>query len=144
MIVANWPRCALDAVVWKRVTKNDGCGWRHSAAVVFTNIADALSCRIHSPELFRQAAVFLRLRLRASADFRRAFSGRNVEGVPFDFADDVFLLHFALEPAERALQRLVIAEFDFCHLTFHLPFNKDDWMFHRAFIGSFSPTESAI
>jgi hypothetical protein len=38
--------------------------------------------------------------------------------VPFDFADNVFLLHFAFEPAERALQRLVIAEFDFCQLLF--------------------------
>jgi hypothetical protein len=27
-------------------------------------------------------------------------------------------LHLAFEPAERALQRLVIAEFNFCHLLF--------------------------
>jgi hypothetical protein len=34
------------------------------------------------------------------------------------FANDVFLLHFALEPAECAFERLVIAESDFSHFLF--------------------------
>ena len=32
----------------------------------------------------------------------------------FYFTDDVFLLNLAFEAAERAFQRLVIAEFHFC------------------------------
>ena len=36
----------------------------------------------------------------------------------FDFADDVFLLYLAFEAAERAFQRLVIAEFHFCQCVF--------------------------
>ena len=78
----------------------------------------------HCSGLFRNATVFLAVSLAGQRRFQAAlFSGWNIEGVPFDFADNVFLLHFALKPAERAFQRLVIAEFDFCHLTFHLPFN---------------------
>ncbi len=62
------------------------------------------------------ATEFLAIAFAGQRRFQAAlFSGRNIEGVPFDFADNVFLLHFALEPAERALKRLVIAEFDFCH-----------------------------
>jgi hypothetical protein len=48
----------------------------------------------------------------------------------FDFADYIFLLHFTLEPAESAFQRLVITEFNFCHLLNHLPFEKRGRMFH--------------
>ena len=70
-------------------------------------------------ELFRYATVFFAIALAGQSRFQTAlFSGWNIEGVTFDFADNVFLLHFALKPAERALQRLVIAEFDFCHLLF--------------------------
>lgn len=50
------------------------------------------------------------------------FARRNIESVPFDFTNDVFLLHLAFETAQRALERLAVAEFDFCHLRIHLPF----------------------
>ena len=38
--------------------------------------------------------------------------------VLFDFLDDVFLLHFALEPAQRIFQRLTFLNADFSHLDF--------------------------
>ena len=70
-------------------------------------------------ELFRQATVFFAIAFAGQRRFQAAlFSGWNIEGVSFDFADNIFLLHFAFKPAERAFQRLVIAEFDFCHLFF--------------------------
>lgn len=91
------------------------------------------------------AAVFFAIAFAGQRRFQTGFlSGRNIEGMPFDFADDVFLLHFTLESAERALQRFVIAEFNFCHLTFHLPFDECDWNSHRVFAASFLLTESAI
>jgi len=69
--------------------------------------------------LFNRAAVFFAIALTGQRRFQAAlFSGRNIEGMPFDFANNVFLLHLAFKPAERALQRLVIAEFDFSHLFF--------------------------
>ena len=69
--------------------------------------------------LFNRAAVFFAIALTGQRRFQTAlFSGRNIEGVPFDLANDIFLLHLAFKPAERALQRLVIAEFYFCHLFF--------------------------
>ena len=78
-------------------------------------IADGLRCSI----LFNRAAVFFAVALTGQRRFQAAlFSGRNIEGMPFYFANNVFLLHLAFKPAERALQRLVIAEFDFCHLFF--------------------------
>ena len=36
----------------------------------------------------------------------------------FHFTNDVFLLNFAFETAERAFQRLVIAELNFCQRYF--------------------------
>lgn len=36
----------------------------------------------------------------------------------FDFTNDVFLLHFAFEAAESTFQSLVVAEFNFCQLSF--------------------------
>ena len=75
--------------------------------------------RLRYSGLFNWAAVFFAVALTGQRRFQAAlFSGRNIEGVPFDFANNVFLLHLAFKPAERALQRLVIAEFDFCHLFF--------------------------
>jgi hypothetical protein len=71
--------------------------------------------------LFRDnvAAVFLTVAFAGERRFQPALlAGRNIEGVTFDFTDDVFLLHLAFEPAERALQRLVVAQFDFCHSIF--------------------------
>ena len=72
-----------------------------------------------SYSLFKNAADFFAIPFPRQGGFHTAlFAGWNVEGMPLHFADDVFLLHFALEPAERAFERLVIAEFDFCHCIF--------------------------
>jgi hypothetical protein len=72
-----------------------------------------------SSGLFNRAAVFFAIALTSQRRFQAAlFSGRNIEGVPFDFANNIFLLHLAFKPAERAFQRLIIAEFYFCHLFF--------------------------
>ena len=46
------------------------------------------------------------------------FAGRNVKGMTLDFTNDVFLLDFTLETAQRALEGLVISEADFCHDLF--------------------------
>jgi hypothetical protein len=44
------------------------------------------------------------------------FSRLQVERVPFDFLNDVFLLHFPLEATERVFQRLPVLESDFSQL----------------------------
>jgi hypothetical protein len=41
------------------------------------------------------------------------FAGLQVEGVPLDLLDDVFLLHFALETAQGIFQRLALLYSDF-------------------------------
>jgi hypothetical protein len=52
---------------------------------------------------FGQATVFFAITLTGQRRFQTAlFSGRNIEGMPFNFANNVFLLHFPFEPAERA------------------------------------------
>jgi len=62
-----------------------------------------------------RAAVFFAIALASQRRFQAAlFSGRNVEGMAFNFTNDVFLLYLAFEAAERAFQRLVIAELYFC------------------------------
>jgi hypothetical protein len=38
--------------------------------------------------------------------------------VLFNFLDDIFLLHFALEPAQRIFQRFTLLNADFSHLEF--------------------------
>src|SRR5215475_6976720 len=78
-----------------------------------------LAGELRRSDLFGYATVFFAIALACQRRFQAAlFSRWNIEGVSFDFADDIFLLHFAFKPAERAFQRLVIAEFDFCHLFF--------------------------
>ena len=42
-----------------------------------------------------------------------------IEGMLFDVLDDVFLLHLALEAAERALYGLAFLDLDFCHALRH-------------------------
>jgi hypothetical protein len=39
--------------------------------------------------------------------------------MPFNFTDDVFLLHLAFETTQRAFERFAVAEFNFCHLRIH-------------------------
>jgi hypothetical protein len=47
-------------------------------------------------------------------------AGLQVEGMPFDFLNDVFLLHFTLESPQSAFKRLAILKMDFCQ-SIHLP-----------------------
>ena len=42
------------------------------------------------------------------------FAGLQVKGVAFDLFDDVFLLHFALEAAQRIFKRLALLDANFC------------------------------
>ena len=75
-----------------------------------------LNCR---RQLLENAADFLAIAFARERRFHAALlARRHVEGVPFDFADNVFLLHFAFEPAQGAFKRLVIAEFDLCQCCF--------------------------
>ena len=46
------------------------------------------------------------------------FAGLQVVGVTLDFLDDVFLLHLALETAERILERLAFLYADFCQIEY--------------------------
>src|SRR5262249_31080587 len=132
--VAFWPRRWNGNVVIRRARKNNGCGnvfpqplffatapnprWRTS---VRRRRADFPKRRIIEGEvrllrLVRNTTEFLAIAFAGQRRFQAAFfTGWNIEGVSFDFADNIFLLHFTLEPAESAFQRLVITEFDFCH-----------------------------
>src|SRR5689334_23872845 len=49
-----------------------------------------------------------------------------VEGVLLDVLDDVFLLHFPLEPAESALDGFALLDFHFSHAT-NTPFAGGNW-----------------
>jgi hypothetical protein len=135
-LVAFWPRSLVEIVVAEQEGKKQRLRMASFRSRCLMRICPLSRCYlaahaggIHSSGLFKYATIFFAIAFTGQRRFQAAlFSGWNIEGVPFDFADDVFLLHFAFESAERALQRLVIAEFDFCHLAFHLPFNKRDWM----------------
>jgi hypothetical protein len=53
--------------------------------------------------------------------FGPAFIARfQVKRMLLDILDDVFLLHFSLEPTESALNRLALLNFDFSH-AYHTP-----------------------
>lgn len=63
----------------------------------------------------RASAIFFTIPFASQRRFQSGFfSRRDVKSMSFDFTNDVFLLHFAFEPAECAFQRLVITEFNFC------------------------------
>src|SRR5438046_5116267 len=62
------------------------------------------------------ATVFLAVALASQRRFDTALlAGRHIEGMSFDFFDDVFLLHLALKATESILQRLAIAQSHFGH-----------------------------
>src|SRR5437762_10283272 len=46
------------------------------------------------------------------------FAGLHIEAVFFDFLDDVFLLHLALETAQSVFKRLTFLDYDFSHAEF--------------------------
>ena len=65
---------------------------------------------------FKDAPYFLAIPFAGELRFEsRFFTGRNEEGVAFDFTNNVFGLHFTFEPAQCAFHRFVIAELYFCH-----------------------------
>ncbi len=65
--------------------------------------------------LFDFAGALLAIAL-AGEGFLRAplFAGFQVERVPFDFLNDVFLLNLALKAAEGTFERFAILQMDFC------------------------------
>jgi hypothetical protein len=68
-----------------------------------------------APHLLAQP--FARKRLFCAALLSRL----HVIAMLLDFFDDVFLLHFALETAQRIFQRLTFLNADFSHLGLHHP-----------------------
>jgi hypothetical protein len=65
--------------------------------------------------LFDDAPKLLPIPLAGQGRFEAGFlPGGNKEGVPLHFTDDIFLLHFALEPTQGAFKRLIISEPNFC------------------------------
>ena len=89
---------------------NDGCEWRHFAAVRLIRFFAG------DPDLLDHAAVFFAIAFAREGRFEAAlFAGWNIEGVTFDFTNNIFLLHLTLEATESALERLIVAQLDFCH-----------------------------
>src|SRR5262245_41157667 len=72
--------------------------------------------------LFQLAPQFLPITFSCERLFRSTLvAGFQIERVLLDVLDDVFLLHLPLEPAESALDRFALLNFDFSHAT-HTPF----------------------
>jgi len=46
------------------------------------------------------------------------FAGFQVEGVAFDFLDNVFLLHFAFKATQSIFKSLAVLHDNFCHKIF--------------------------
>ena len=93
--------------------ENKSCGTRLLHSFCFlSESADGLFNR-------NRAAEFLAIAFAGQRRFQAGFfAGRDIEGMAFDFTNDVFRLYLAFEAAERAFQRLVIAEFHFCQFNF--------------------------
>jgi hypothetical protein len=47
------------------------------------------------------------------------FTRLQIEGVTLNLLDDVFLLHFALKPAQSIFEGLTLLKSDFSHLNLH-------------------------
>gem|GEM_PF-2426471 len=66
--------------------------------------------------LFNHAAEFLTIALACERRFEAPlFAWRDIESMPFDFANNIFLLDLALEATKSAFERLVVAQLNFCH-----------------------------
>jgi hypothetical protein len=64
--------------------------------------------------LFRVSATLLPVPLASERCFDALlFTWLQVKGMPLDFLNDVFGLHFALEPAQRVLKRFPFLQSDF-------------------------------
>lgn len=71
-------------------------------------------------ELFDFARAFFAVTFARQRFFRPAlFTRFQVERVPLDLFDDIFLLHFAFETAQSAFQRLAFLQMHFCQLKIH-------------------------
>ena len=71
-------------------------------------------------KLFNFAGALLAVALACESFFGPAFfSWFQVEGMPFDLFNDVFLLYFAFEASKSTFQRLAILQMDFCQLKIH-------------------------
>lgn len=81
-----------------------GCGWR---------VCDNKNGRIAPAVLFElvdHATEALSIALARESRFEPALlAGRDKEGMPLNFANDIFLLHFSLKAAQSTFKRFAIA-----------------------------------
>ena len=71
-------------------------------------------------KLFNFTGALLAVALAGESFFGTAFfSWFQVERMPFDLFNDVFLLYFAFEASKSTFQRLAILQMDFCQLRIH-------------------------
>ena len=71
--------------------------------------------------LFRIAATLLSVTLASEGFFHPLFfAGFQVEGVAFDFLDDVLLLYFPLEAAQGIFKGFAVLHDNFRHINIHL------------------------
>jgi hypothetical protein len=70
--------------------------------------------------LFNFARPFFAVALAGESFFGAAlFPWLQVEGMPLDLFNDVFLLYFPFKPSQSAFERLAILQMDFCQLKIH-------------------------
>jgi len=71
-------------------------------------------------DLFDFARTLLAIPLAGESFFGTAlFPGFQVERVPLDLFNDIFLLYFPFKPSQSAFKRLAILQMDFCQLKIH-------------------------
>lgn len=76
--------------------------------------------------LFWIAATLFAVTLASEGFFHPLFfAGLQVEGVAFDFLDDVFLLHFAFKAPQSIFKGFAVLHDNFCHLDIHLLAGQD-------------------
>ena len=69
--------------------------------------------------LFRFDPALLAIALASEGFFSPPLlTGLQVERMPLDLFDDIFLLHLALEPAKGAFQRFTVLHNNFCQIEF--------------------------
>ena len=72
------------------------------------------------PLLFNFARPFFTVALAGECFFRSSFfTWFQVERMPLDLFNDVFLLYFTFKPSQSAFERLAILQMDFCQLEIH-------------------------
>jgi hypothetical protein len=98
---------------------------RAASALSLRNQIGTLDRASYRARLILFAALLLTQPLSRQRLFHTSlFSWLHVKAVPFDFLNDVFLLHFALETTQRILQRFTLLYRDFCQKVFTpIPWN---------------------